>query len=215
MMRFRLFLTGAMLMAGVMLMVYAQDNTQATLTPDKCTITTCFMGLRPGESTVQQVMNTIGSSAWVSDWSWFENSPGFGGFGWKWSDKAPAILRQVDYPGGEIAFNKGVVTDIWVATKISPDFLVFLVGQPERYGVMNTLGGWDTPVGVGITFVMPDEPFWFISVIGCPFYPHIWNGTNSTAIHWGNVDDVYPASWNNLTAEDFMNEIQSEQSMCH
>jgi hypothetical protein len=159
-------------------------------------------------------MNTMGSNPWVGKWLWYENSPGFGGFGWNWSDKAPAIFTQMEYPGGGIRFDKGIVTDIQVKAALSPAFLVLLAGQPERYGVISTTGGIEMPHGLVLTFVMPERKFWFTSVIYCPFYPHVWSDKDATFIHWGNIDDGYTASWNNLTAEDFMNQIQSEQSMC-
>jgi hypothetical protein len=203
-------------LAVVVILIQAQpyDNLKAILMPDDCEMP-CFMGLRPGESTIQQVMNTLGSSAWVSEWSWYENSPGNGSFNWNWSDSAPNVFTRPEYPFGSIKFNNGIVTDIEAKAAVPVGYLRLLMGKPERYGVMNTLGGFDTEPGLGLTMVMPNKDFWFTSVIYCPFYPHFWGSGDVSFIHWGNVDESYPESWNSLTAETYINQLKSmQQSYC-
>src|SRR5215510_5587444 len=192
-------LTISFAVVAILIQAQSYDDLKTILMPKECAVP-CFMGIRPGESTVQQVKDILKSSAWVSEWSLYEKSSDAGTFDWKWSENAPAVFTRPDEPFGSIKFNKGIVTDIEVKAAVSLGYLKLLMGKPKRYGVVNTLGGFDTQPGLGLTMVMSEQDFWFTSVIYCPFYPHVWENADVSYIHWGNVDDLYPASWNSLTA---------------
>jgi hypothetical protein len=114
--------------AAVMLLIRAQPyddhELRALLMPENCAMP-CFMGIRPGVTTMDEAVKLLKVSGWVGEIQDFPN-----GLEWKWNGFQPAIFRDgfggyVDTSGGETVYSvmaplSTSVIEIWWLSKQAP-----------------------------------------------------------------------------------------------
>lgn len=65
--------------------------------PDGCEIP-CFLGIRPGKSTVSEALAVLRNHEWISQPRMSAPGNGFSVISWQWSGLQPALIND-DYPG--------------------------------------------------------------------------------------------------------------------
>jgi hypothetical protein len=101
---------------AVMLFIRAQPyddhDLRALLMPDDCEMP-CFMGIRPGVTTVDEAMHILEASGWVKE----INSQKYSSstvFHWTWNGHRPQIIDEVG--PGSVSAKGGTITSLTIRT---------------------------------------------------------------------------------------------------
>lgn len=120
-------------LAGLCLFIVSQpvadDGLAELLLPPSGCPAPCFLGLRPGVTTVDEAVRILRSHPWVSE---ITAAPvGSGTLRWIWNGQQPPILGHgARY--GDIDIRDGQVTAIHILTPISFGTFWLVLGRPDR-----------------------------------------------------------------------------------
>ena len=171
---------------------YDNGDLWTALMPQDCP-KPCFMGIRPGITTVAEAMTLLKQNRWVREANWLGVSARDGSIEWNWNSSAPPIFRFPRLPNGngDIFVSEGLVLDIAIMTRISPGELWLNWGEPGLVGIAPPYLVAGIKPFMAITTVYPDQGFWFSTSITCPYYSKIWHN-QLTIIHWADLNRYTP-----------------------
>lgn len=129
---------------AVMLAVRAQPyddhNLRPLLTPDGCPAP-CFMGIRPGVTTVSEMQRILRASGWMSE---IRMAPYARWIGVIWNERAPAWFSNDNGGVGLlVAVSRRTVEEVHITTNLPLAQVQLLLGKPSlRYvNVFRGMGG--------------------------------------------------------------------------
>ncbi len=140
------------------------------LTPPEGCEAPCFMGVRPGETTIEEALAILEAHEWVEEGSVVHEYSAYAS--WEWSGSQPeAIYRGYSYPPGYLYYDEqGVVSYISITTDIPFGAIPLTFGYtaiwPEHFMVIqgatcsnlcsnSHYDYWHFPVG--IVFYAPES----------------------------------------------------------
>lgn len=112
-----------------------QAQIRAFLHPDSCdpptrTRTPCFLGLRPGETTLDEALDILDHHAWVAGLDAYGDDSQF----IYWSGAQPDFIDASE--PGMVVIENGIVNKLRIPTRIRFGDLWLLMGQPQRGGFL-------------------------------------------------------------------------------
>jgi hypothetical protein len=133
--RWALLLSGLWLLPVLLIRAQPYDPSalRAFLTPPEGCPAPCFMGIRPGVTTVAEAFAILDEHPWLVPGSLKD----FGvntGFSWWWADAAPSWIDRATRP--QLHTYDGEVNDIIVQTTIPWGDFVFVMGKTRIYGLI-------------------------------------------------------------------------------
>lgn len=176
----RLSLISVPVLALPMLLIRAQpyDDSQlrAFLTPPESCPVPCFLGIRPGVTTVEAAVTMLQAHEWIQEV--FIESYGIvkpRQIGWHWSRVAPAIVQGDGLRrGGRLGVDgQGIVEYMQFRTQVKLGDALLRWGAPDQYTTLVQTGG---PVGGPV----PPKPITYIYddmiLVGwtqCPYFRNL------------------------------------------
>jgi hypothetical protein len=151
---FKLALLITTLFVIPILLIHAQpyDNSElrAFLMPDDC-LAPCFMGIRPGVTTVDDAINELARNAWVKEIQVLKNgaTQETDRIIWSWSETHPSYLRDVPnmmLNGGNLTVEDNRVQFISIPTSFSLGEIWLGWGKPDQYSMTTVQGLENSPV---------------------------------------------------------------------
>lgn len=124
----RLTLIPIALFTAVLILIHTQpyDNHELhqLLLPEGCQAP-CFMGIRPGVTTVDEAIKILDATGWVQQYSHEETIIRI-----RWNDKSPEWLSKLGYRYNFIRIEEGVVSQFGVETNMLLGDMRLNLGQP-------------------------------------------------------------------------------------
>lgn len=169
---------------------YNDSELRTFLSPSEDCSAPCFMGIRPGVTTVGDAVAILKSNQWVEAILIAAPDPGASQLiTWRWRKDAPLFVQSSKLRnGGTLYVQQGIVQNINVMTGISVGTAWLRWGAPEKYTSLTQTGG---PVGGPI----PPRPLTYvyheIIIIGwtdCADFGRFWDA---------KIEMVFgdPAAW--------------------
>jgi len=171
-----------LLFAGAIWLIRAQPYDDADLRaflapPDGCPAP-CFMGIRPGVTTVEAAITILEAHEWVREvFITQANRSQIFRVEWQWSSSASPVLEQERIPrsGGRLIADNGIVQYMELLTRIPTWEGMLILGKAQDYTTLLQLGG---PNGgprppKPITSVYRD--IITIAWTDCPYPRNFWN----------------------------------------
>jgi hypothetical protein len=96
--RMYFLLTAPVLLILILVMVliraqpYDDYDLRTVLLPTNCTMP-CFMGIRPGVTTMEEAVQLLRASGWVAQVQDDPSTVGFNAITWTWNERRPAFIR--------------------------------------------------------------------------------------------------------------------------
>lgn len=142
---------------------YDDSELREFLTPPQGCPAPCFMGIRPGVTTVDEAVAILERHEWVGQIA-FSN---YRNMTWMWNGKQPSILTN-NISGGSIVFNNELVDLVTVSTSFQLGYIALalpsehylLVPNMDR-DLMVQINDWQNNIQFGATIV-------------CPYYHNFW-----------------------------------------
>jgi len=108
---------------------YDDSELRAFLTPPEGCPVPCFMGIRPGVTTVHEAVAILEAHEWVEEISF----PGSDSIVWRWNDLAPDMLdRNSGNAAGHIRLNENnTVAVLAIPTRILFGDIWLILGKPQ------------------------------------------------------------------------------------
>jgi hypothetical protein len=160
----RLVLLPVLVLAAALLLIHAQpyDNHElrGLLLPEGCPAP-CFMGIRPGVTTMDETYDLLKSNKWVG-----EIRQRSGSIEWTWSDLAPNLIDR-RYPGyaqhSNIPSEDCCVGSLKFNSRFTLGDLYLLLGKPQRTYIIRAPSDYAL---VSISYV--EQKIRLFSSVGCP-----------------------------------------------
>ena len=118
------------------LLIHAQPDDSGTIKaflalPEGCPAP-CFMGIRPGETTLSELGTILNHQAWIVPGSAY-NPEFLGGslYTWRWTETAPSWIEHT--AESAVLVSGQQVTSIVIETTIPWGKLLLSLGRPDRY----------------------------------------------------------------------------------
>ncbi len=158
------------------LLIYAPPDDdhelRALLMPEDCEMP-CFMGIRPGVTTVDEALKLLRENQWVDAESVRDDS---GVIRWVWSKEAPTLLDRRAYTHQEyLVFYDNVIETMVIATRVKLGEFWLLRGKPSVYGVVTLPNPLDSPRTKEIFGLYDDRRFTVWGYVECPYFINFWN----------------------------------------
>lgn len=159
---------------------YEDVGLQAILTPPEGCESPCFMGIRPGVTTIDEAVAILRDHAWVDSVLVFQlpSTRQIRAARWTWSGQQPSLINASDASApsfGSLESSRGVVTQIRVPTVLSAGDVMLLWGRADNH-IISTFGGRFTRrVAVSYLLHFPGHAAWIDGNVVCPYFPHFLN----------------------------------------
>lgn len=126
----RLLIIPFLLFSGVLLIARAQSNDdhdlRQVLLPDGCPAP-CFMGIRPGVTTLDEALSILKATGWVDH---FEYETDETSIDIKWNDSSPTWLPRNGARGDtSLWINKGLISQLNFETNLTLGTIQLSIGQ--------------------------------------------------------------------------------------
>jgi hypothetical protein len=185
--------------------------------PNSC-LASCFMGIRPGVTTVEEATKLLKAHPWVNQVIMIKNSAPYQ-MAWTWSDKAPDFLKNAptnpELPiSGEILFDKGVASNIGFSTHLTFGDIALAWRYPDDAQLIfpALIIAPDSSVLAVISIEYQD--FRVSGTLNCPYSTHIWQ----TPIYISVMDKSSLAVFSNaipINGRNFLGRIRhTSHLMC-
>jgi hypothetical protein len=166
---------------------YDDSELRAFLTPPEGCPAPCFIGIRPGVTTVEEAVAILEAHEWVEDVNVNEI-----GVLWNWNNRQPTFLlmNQAAFDAA-LTFTYGIVTSVHIITSIRFADLWNLIGTPEQgqYGLAIVRNGGDAVVQSMFQDIEYDNIDLRVrTVTPCPITPsRVFNSTSEFEWHTRNI----------------------------
>lgn len=159
-----LFLSGIFTLGLLMLRLlpYSDSDLRPLFVPDDCA-QPCFMGIRPGETTIAEAVALLESHAWVGEIS---QQPDL--IMWAWNGSQPGDLFGYNAALVGTITGTDVVERVGIRTSIPAFRLLLLYGAPDwctagwvssdLLGISSFYNGGQIGLHHALTFAQPGEP---------------------------------------------------------
>ncbi len=138
----RLMLISLLIFTATLLLVHTQpydDYELRQLLPENCPAP-CFMGIRPGVTTLEEARNILKASGWadhivLNSGLNLTASETFISLNWEWNDNRSPLLDATS-PAFMLGFKQdmhAVVDEIYVSTLMPVGLMSLLLESPQRY----------------------------------------------------------------------------------
>ncbi len=128
----RLASVSLLLFATLLILIHAQPyddhGLRQDVSADACSLP-CFMGIRPGLTTVDEAYQLLSSSVWVTDMSKQVLNDLYGTITWTWSAQKPAWIA--DHSKGQVLIRDRVVSTMVINTRLQLGDTRLLLGLPD------------------------------------------------------------------------------------
>jgi len=114
---------------------YDDSHLRAFLAPPADCAMPCFMGIRPGATTMNEARHILETHEWVGqvhEGIFTEGSTASGWIYWLWSGQQPEFLQTDEGPGDFIRIEHGIVKSVSVYTSIPLGTVWLRYGQPTH-----------------------------------------------------------------------------------
>jgi hypothetical protein len=164
---------------------YDDREVQSLLTPPQGCPAPCFMGIRPGVTTINEATDTLRTHAWVEDFTALgtqRDSRGrfiYSEIRWNWSDAAPVEINHIE-PGRmyfmqpDPLYDLLVVQTIQVETRLRTWLVEQWFGQPAS----SSMSYHNRRLGYSVMFVPDEQPTLVVisTALMCPAtLMHYWD----------------------------------------
>jgi hypothetical protein len=164
--------------AALLALVQLSDNQQLRgLLADNC-LASCFMGIRPGVTTVEEAKTLLETHPWVDQVIMIKDDDPYQ-MAWTWSDKAPDFLKNAPTnaehtDSGRILFHKGIASNIGFSTDLTFGDIALAWHYPEDAQLLfpALIIAPDSSVLAAISVEYQD--FRVRGTLYCPYSAHIW-----------------------------------------
>lgn len=157
---------------------YNDTELRDFLTPPEGCTAPCFMGIKPGVTTVDEAIEILQAHEWVAEVaSTAFNRLGMQRIEWRWRGDVSPLLEPDDIPrsGGRLIANEGVVQYVEFLTRIRTGEAWLMLGKAQNYTSLLQTGG---PIG-GPKPPNPISAIYsnlvFIAWTDCPYQRNFWN----------------------------------------
>jgi hypothetical protein len=165
-------------MAALLALVQLSDNHQLReLLTDSC-LASCFMGVRPGVTTVEEAKTLLEAHPWVDRVIMIKNDEPYQ-MAWTWSKQAPDFLKNASNASelpfdGEILFHKGIASNIGFTTHLTFGDIALAWHYPDDAQLLfpALIIAPDSSVLAAISVEYQD--FRVRGTLYCPYSAHIW-----------------------------------------
>lgn len=176
--RSSLYALAAIGMAALLALTQLSDNPQLRgLLTDSC-LASCFMGVRPGVTTVEEAKTLLEAHPWVDRVIMIKNDEPYQ-MAWTWSDQAPDFLKSAPNTSelpydGEILFHKGIASNIGFSTDLTFGDVALAWHYPEDAQLLfpALIIAPDSSVLAVISVEYQD--FHVRGTLNCPYSSHLW-----------------------------------------
>jgi hypothetical protein len=108
---------------------YDDHELRALLMPKDCEMP-CFMGIRPGVTTVDEAVKILENSEWVKQDEIITDKAS-GSVSWSWTSDAPSLIATTDF--GSLDALDNIVHEIYISTLIPLSDIWLIMGIPPDY----------------------------------------------------------------------------------
>jgi hypothetical protein len=179
---FKLALIVALIFAAFIAAIRAQpyddSELRAFLTPEGCPAP-CFMGIRPGVTTMEESLVILEGHEWVGDITPnYDDEKNLRKLGWKWAENKSKILRDSAFllPDKDAIF----VDEIHIFTYFDASLVIYYNPNPQNYYI-SVLEAYNMDLQVNeniIEYIVDYHPKEFFSFKGygyCPYKSTLWD----------------------------------------
>ena len=165
-----LFTLLALILFGIHTQPFDDHGFRALIFPANCS-SACFMGIRPGITTVTEAYDQLEKSGLVSQWieqiDQLGDHEAAGSLRWRWGSNRPALLTDIDASLTYDRKTRIVLTFGDIGTRLSFGTLLIMFGQPDM-GFMT--GGYNDRGGSIFTHTAGYSALKFslVNTIQCP-----------------------------------------------
>lgn len=128
----RFTVVSLLLFAALLIVIHAQPyddhGMRQQISADACTLP-CFMGIRPGITTVDEAYQRLSENVWVGDMSKQVLNDLYGTITWTWSDQKP--LWIADHSKGQVQIRDRIVSAVVINTRLLLGDTRLLLGVPD------------------------------------------------------------------------------------
>jgi len=164
--------------AALLALVQLSDNQQLRgLLADSCRAS-CFMGVRPGVTTVDEAKTLLNANPWVERVMMIKNDEPYQ-MAWTWSKQAPDFLKHASNASelpfdGEILFHEGIASNIGFSTDLTFGDIALAWHYPDDAQLLfpALIIAPDSSVLASISVEYQD--FRVRGTLYCPYSAHIW-----------------------------------------
>lgn len=192
-----------LMFASLLVLIRAQPYQDGGLSdfllpPEGCP-TPCFMGIRPGVTTMEDAIAILQAHEWVAEVSSTAyNRLGLQRIEWRWRGDSSPLLEPDPIPrsGGRLIADEGVVQYMELLTRIRAGEAWLILGKAQNYTSLLQLGGSianpKSPKPIAAIY----SDMIFIAWTDCPYQQHFWNARIELVIaesdEWLNQVSAYP-----------------------
>jgi hypothetical protein len=177
---FKLAIISALIFAALIALIRSQpyDDSQlrAFLTPPEGCPAPCFMGIRPGVTTMEEALAILEGHEWVAEIVDLNNRNSAGkmnSVSWHWTMDRPRFILLAS-TGNLIAEpERDVVEFIHLTTTIPLADIELLWGTPNEYWYTTVAGLTPTPVYLPFLFNYWSEGYSIRGLAPCPYRPQL------------------------------------------
>jgi hypothetical protein len=177
----RLVIAPVLLLASIMGLIRTQPYDErkpiAVLVPVTCR-TPCFMGIRPGVTTIDQAILLLKQNDWVRQVIAMPNEIHPNQVGWLWSENAPDYLEKgKDYFDGQLFLSTDrKVSGIGFDTTLKMGDIPPILGNPQQDGliVAGMVIAPDPRMNVIVELWFPAHHLAVSAIQSCPYYTNFW-----------------------------------------
>jgi hypothetical protein len=200
------------------LLIHAQSYDDSELgqflmPPDDCPAP-CFMGIRPGETMMEEAIAILQANEWVDEVSKTAyNRLGMQRIEWRWRGGISPLLEPDPIPrsGGRLIADEGVIQYMEFLTRIRAGEAWLMLGKAQNYTSLLQLGG---PIG-GPKPPKPISAIYsnmvFIAWTDCPYQRNFWNARIEIVIaeshEWLNQVSAYPTISGKIPISHFVRDL--------
>jgi len=197
------------------LLVHAQpyDDYELRWLPVNNCFTACFMGIRPGKTTLEEAAKLLKAHPWVNQVVTLKEDNPYQ-MGWTWSDNAPPFLRNVRMNptspiNGEIFFDKGIVSNIGFSTHLTFGDIALAWRYPDDSQLI--LPGLMIAPDASVLALINIEyqGFRVSGTLNCPYAMHIWQTPIRINVMANNMVDFDPSTVSTFIPVDKQNFLGS------
>jgi len=145
----------------------------------------CFMGIRPGVTTVEEAVRILAAHEWVEDVTMRFDATGLPSeLLWMWSDRASVFVDE--HNAGHLLLRNNMVFNVYVFTEIPAGSIRLLLSEPERTSIRLVA----PPLSLRFDFGYPALSLVAAGTIPCPVaFNQLWRA---------NVDLRLSSYFNNM-----------------
>jgi hypothetical protein len=180
----------------------------------------CFMGIRPGVTTVDEAVALLSAHEWVGE---IEISIGLNQLPntvlWTWSGRQPGFIQDTIYGNpyrGNLRIRNRMVTAIWIPTTVALGELWLLGGNPDVFAAMRfrRFNEQFHPLLLSFYHTFSGNQFASQTFADCPYVPVDWYAP--VAITMGDVTEVAFVAEGDTMPYDHFTELMviNKQTYC-